>query len=131
MRVKRDMKNRQIKLLKGKAVRTLIAPSEAEIQATICQWLDLMKLPYSVTDASIVIAKDGKPRRKVKTGWPDITSCIPGGRLWAIECKTLKGNLRDSQIAILKQLAEIGALVTIARCLEDVMTDYKIAVSGS
>lgn len=117
---------RQINLAKGKPIRTLLAPTEAQIQRTICDWLGLVGVPYTVSDASLVTGSDGKPRRKVSTpGWPDITACL-NGRLWAIECKTLTGRLRDSQRAVLKQLADNGALITIARCLEDVVRDYNL-----
>lgn len=100
---------------------------EADIQRTICDWLRLTGIPFSVTDASITFGKDGKPRRKVNTeGWPDITACLPGGRFWAIETKTAKGKLRPAQKAVLDNLVKAGALITIARSLEDVVRDYDL-----
>ncbi|HXG66958.1 MAG TPA: VRR-NUC domain-containing protein [Blastocatellia bacterium] len=97
--------------------------SEAAIQAAICELLNLKRIPFSVTDSSRVIGQDGKlRRRKVSTeGWPDITACLPGGRLLAIEVKSARGRLRASQKFVLDKLRNQGALVVVAKDVEAVM----------
>ncbi|HXG65021.1 MAG TPA: VRR-NUC domain-containing protein [Blastocatellia bacterium] len=101
--------------------------SEATIQAAICELLTLKRIPFSVTDSSRVIGPDGRlRRRKVSAaGWPDITACLPGGRLLAIEVKSASGRLRISQRAVLERLQQQGALVVIARDVSDVASAIK------
>lgn len=100
--------------------------SEGDIQSAICQLLTLKRNPFSVTDSSLYF-DGGRPRRKVKaSGWPDIAACLPGGRLLAIEVKSARGKLRPAQQVVLERLREAGALVVIARDVNDV-----IAVLGS
>jgi hypothetical protein len=94
--------------------------TEAQIQAGIVELLSWLKLPFSVTDASRVWGKDGKPRAsKVATGWPDITGCLPSGQFMAIEVKGSKGRLKPAQKETLERLRASGAAVLVAHSLED------------
>lgn len=105
---------------------------EASIQGTICEWLDLMQLEHSVTDASRTFNHRGEARRsKVRAGWPDVTVVVPieiqGVRVgisWLIETKRRTGRLRAAQEELIPKLRAAGAVVTIARSLDDVQRDY-------
>lgn len=94
---------------------------ESQIQNAICQWLALKRIPYSVTDASLCRDRTGKfaAKRKVTTvGWPDVTACI-AGRFVAIEVKTAKGKLRDSQISCLEEIERNGGIVCVIRSFDE------------
>lgn len=98
---------------------------EAAIQAAICEWLDLRLIPYSVTDASRVFGRDGQPRRsKVNKSWPDISGVLPpSGRALYIECKSATGRFQPGQKQMLARLRAAGALVIVARSLDDVISE--------
>jgi ribosome biogenesis protein Nip4 len=94
--------------------------TERQIQNSICEILDYLKLPYSVTDASRVYGVDGRVRRsKVATGWPDITGCLMSGRFFCIEVKKAKGRLSEEQSSTLARLRTAGAAVCVAHSVEE------------
>ncbi|GEM_PF-2765095 len=95
--------------------------SEADIQAAICDLLALLKIPFTVSDAALVVDRRGKVYgRKVSTlGWCDVTACLPSGRLLAIEVKARRGRLRESQKAMLEQLRKCNALIIVPRSIEE------------
>ena len=96
--------------------------TEAHLQSGICQLLDILDLPYTVTDAARVWGRDGRPRpSKVATGWPDLTGCLPGGILFAIECKGPRGRLKPEQRVTLSRLEGSGAHVLVAKSLDQVL----------
>lgn len=89
--------------------------TEREIQASICELLDFLALPYSVTDASRSYGVDGRVRgSKVRKGWPDITGCFANGQLFAIEVKKPGGRVSAEQKEMLKRLQESKAAVCVA-----------------
>jgi hypothetical protein len=96
--------------------------SEKEIQRDIVQYLKTLDLAYTVTDASVNFRLH---RRKMRKSWPDITAILPGGRTWAIEVRTEKGLYKPGQKEMLAGLAGFGALVTVARCLQDAVDAYE------
>lgn len=103
--------------------------NEAQVQASIIAWLRIKHVPFSRTAAERSYNAQGQQVRRVATGWPDITAIAPGGRLWAIECKRAQGGqLSYEQAVTLATLWEAGALITIARSIDDVERDYQ---SGS
>jgi hypothetical protein len=96
---------------------------EKSIQAAIVGLLELVNLPHSVTDSSLVFDGKGKVTgRAVRTdGWPDVTvSLPPAGRMLGIETKSKDGTLRPSQIACHAWLRSSGALVIIPHSVEEV-----------
>jgi len=96
--------------------------SEAQIQRSICDLLDLV-LPglYSVTDASRTWSKSGLVRKsKVRQGWPDLTGCLPGGRMFAVEVKKPGGRLKAGQKESIQALVRSGAAVLVAFSLDQV-----------
>lgn len=70
-----------------------------------------------------VLAHESLPRQsKVSAGWPDISGVLPpAGRAFFIECKSARGRLRPGQQALLEKLAAAGALVIVARSLDEVI----------
>lgn len=95
---------------------------ENSVQRDILTLLAARNIPHAVTDASASYNANGQRRKRVTTGWPDITACFPGtGQLLAIECKRASGGrLRPEQAATLETLWTSGALILIARSVEDV-----------
>lgn len=104
--------------------------TEAQIQRTITDWLTIADIPFTVTDAAhVTIQGVTRGRSKIRTGWPDITACLPpDGTLLAIEVKSAKGKLRLDQEAVLGQLEEAGAVVVVARSLDDVVMAIKVSM---
>ena len=98
------------------------SPSEADLQAGICQFLRSRHIPFSITDASRSFGPDGAPRRsKVRPGWPDLTAVMPfTGRALLIEVKAPEGRLRPVQAQMIEELKAAGALVVVARSTREV-----------
>ena len=108
-------------------------PLEKDVQKAICEYLKLMGIVFSKTDASRTFSKDGIPRRsKVTPDWPDVSAVLPmkleiAGKLqpigiaFYIEVKRPKGSLiREGQKERLSQLRATGAIAIIARSVGDV-----------
>lgn len=71
----------------------------------------------TVTDAAVAFGHDGRPRKKVNAGWPDVTACGPLGRFIAFETKAGRNGLRPEQKRVLGQLWAAGAIVAVPRTL--------------
>lgn len=101
---------------------------EAQIQKACCDLLDLLRIPYTVSDASRVWGRDGKPRRgKVRRSWPDLSMVLPGGRAGFAEIKTATGAFRPGQREMIRILAEAGAFVCTPRSIEEFASCLKLA----
>ena len=107
----------------GKRKRRASLVPEAAIQHAISDWLYLAGIPHAVTDAAVVPGEH--PR--VTPGWPDITGCW-AGTFVAIEVKRADGQLRDEQRAVLGELEAAGAIVIVARSVEDVVEAFESRV---
>jgi len=55
-----------------------------------------------------------------RKGIPDILSCLPGGRMLAIEVKTPTGRVSKEQEFIISRINELGGIAFVARNIEDV-----------
>jgi hypothetical protein len=53
-------------------------------------------------------------------GSADIIGCMPDGRFLAVECKTEKGRVSESQREFLAGIKKSGGVAVVARCVEDV-----------
>jgi hypothetical protein len=97
--------------------------THAELEKAVTDLLDLLGIPYSVTDASRVWTRTGRVGKpKVKRGWPDISLVIPPhGQAAFIELKTPYDVLRSGQIEILDLLRNAGAHYSVARSVDDVI----------
>lgn len=58
-------------------------------------------------------------------GFADIFGVLPGGRFFAIECKTDKGRTTIEQDEFIDSINAIGGLAFVARSLDDVMDNLK------
>jgi hypothetical protein len=94
--------------------------SEADIQVAIVAELRARGIPHSVTNAALSYNGKGQIVRRIDPGWPDITACWHG-LLLAIECKSARGKLRPEQAQTLHRLHLDGALIVVARSVEDVL----------
>lgn len=104
--------------------------TEKETQAAICEYLTLRGIVFSVTDAARFRTKAGHVHySKVTEGWPDIVAVLPlggwadgaVGAFWGIEVKSATGKLREAQTAMHDKLRKAGALVLVARSVQDVI----------
>ena len=99
---------------------------EDDIRTSIVEYLKLCGIEASITDASRAFGPDGLPRRsKVERSWPDITGCLPGGRMLAIEVKTPDGRFQPGQPERIARLRAQGALVIVALSVEDVEREIR------
>jgi hypothetical protein len=96
--------------------------TEAQIQDAIVGYLRAQRIPHTITEAKRSYNEKGQLVRRLAPGWPDITGCLPyAGVFIGIECKSAKGKLRPEQARTLYGLYNAGALVCIARSVDDVM----------
>lgn len=96
--------------------------TEAQIQDAIVGYLRAQRIPHSITEAKRSYNERGQLVRRIAPGWPDVTASLPPyGKLFALECKSAKGRLRPEQARTLHALINSGALVVIARSIEDVI----------
>lgn len=103
---------------------------EKDIQKQIVSWLEINKIPVSVTNSERVWGKFGGVRKsKVSPDHPDLTLVLPVlcngfkiGLACYIEVKTKTGAIRDGQRIKLRELADNGALCMIARTLDEVVS---------
>lgn len=93
--------------------------SESDIQRSIVAYLRARGIPFTVTDAGMTRHRGAGKR--VTRGWPDISGVLPGGRFLAIEVKREKGVLSPEQVTLHERLRKAGALVVVARQVEDVI----------
>lgn len=101
--------------------RLLASVGEAEVQRAITDYLTARRIPHSITDAAQAFNKNGQQVRRVKSGWPDITCCYAGHFL-AIEVKRpIGGRLSREQAVTLESLWRQGALILIARSVDDLI----------
>ena len=93
-----------------------------QIQDAVEGYLAAQRIPFSATDAAEAFNRRGQRIRRVTPGWPDITACLPpDGVTFPIEVKTAEDKLRPSQAERLHELYLAGALVCIARSVDDVI----------
>jgi hypothetical protein len=97
---------------------------ESEIQANICEYLDLRGYLFSRTNnAPIYDTARGVHRampKYARRGWPDIC-LLKSGIFYAIEVKTETGRLSEHQKALGEEIARNGGKYIVARGLEDVI----------
>ena len=60
-----------------------------------------------------------RPVRYGLPGAPDILGVLPGGRMLAVEVKVERDRVREEQRLWHRRAVELGALVIVARSLED------------
>jgi hypothetical protein len=102
---------------------------ESDIQTEILDWLNRAGVfAFRVNTAGIYDARSGVYRRPSKyfmKGCSDILACLPGGRMLAIECKTIKGRLSPEQAVFLDKMRRQGAIPMVARSVFEVEDQLK------
>jgi hypothetical protein len=100
-----------------------------QIQSAVEEYLTVRGIPCSATDATEAYNRHGQRVRRVEEGWPDVTGCCCvrtvfgsfSGIFLAVEVKTAKDKLRPAQAKVLHELYQAGALVVVARSLDDLI----------
>lgn len=98
--------------------------TEAGIQNAICEYLRYRQIPFTITEAKRSFNESGQLVRRISPGWPDLTCCYQS-KMLAIEVKSAVGKLRPAQAETLAALWEAGAIVVVARGIEDVIAALK------
>jgi hypothetical protein len=95
---------------------------EDDLRAAVVQWLTIKGICASITDSGLFVVEGERVGRSASVdGWPDISGCLPSGRFLGIELKSKGGKLRPAQTVILERLRASGALIVIAKSLEEVV----------
>jgi len=100
--------------------------SESHTQSQILNWLrNHNVLHWRIPVGGVKHA--GIRKKSPMRGFPDLMGCIPGtlGRMFAIEIKADDGNLSQCQKDVIFNLEKAGALVIVARSLQDVTIIFK------
>lgn len=103
--------------------RKLVSANSLEInvQMAICSYLDTQRIPYARTDATEAFNRKGQRVKRVDADWPDLTACYQS-YLVGIEAKrAVGGELSHGQAVKLEELHKAGALVVVARSVDDVI----------
>ena len=107
------------KILRDKA-------THREIQSAVEDYLAVQRMPAASTDATEAFNRNGQRIRRVTPDWPDVTACLPpDGVLLAVEVKAGKDKLRPGQARTLHSLYMAGALVCVARSVDDLIETLK------
>ena len=95
--------------------------SESDIQRQILDWLKARGIFHRRLPVGAV-RHSGIAKKSPIKGFPDIMGFLPNtmGRAFFIEVKTSKGELSQCQSETINELIRQGAIVIVARCLEDV-----------
>ena len=97
---------------------------ESGVLSAVCDYLDAQRIPYARTDATEAFNRKGQRVCRVDRSWPDLTACAPscGGLMVGIEVKRAEGGrLSFEQAVKLEELHKAGALVVVARSVDEVI----------
>jgi hypothetical protein len=90
--------------------------SETELCAQIEQYLELRHIPFMRTHG----VKGGRIYKPFRPGAPDYVGCLPwNGRMFQAEIKDADGVVSEEQESILREFHRAGALVFVARSLDE------------
>lgn len=95
--------------------------SEASVQEAILGYLRARRIPHTITEAKQSFNHKGQQVCRIKSGWPDITICFEGFFVGCEVKRPIGGRLRYLQALELDALWRNGALVVIARDVEQVI----------
>lgn len=93
---------------------------EKYLQSQVMAWLTNHGFWFRRVPVQGVRGSKGARMKNPMAGMPDLIGLLPGGRLFAIELKTAEGTLSPIQEKTIAELEAKGALVIIARNLDDV-----------
>ena len=112
---------------------------ERLVQRALIDWLR-MAIPGCVVAASVneAPAASANPYSRARfhqarkaagvlPGMPDLTVCLPGGRVAFVEVKAAKGRVSEAQHEIHARLRGLGHLVVVARSIDDAAAAFRLA----
>jgi hypothetical protein len=119
-RVKRAYNQTPESKAKAKAGRKAANREHDAIVRGILQWLWLKRIPATETDSGAVFIA-GKPVKRANCypGWPDITGCLPNGRLFGVEVKGGLGQLSAVQVDCATRIILNGGAFVRANSIAD------------
>lgn len=96
---------------------------EKDIQRQVMDYLRVRHIPAMETHGMHHIPGGGmRIIRPFKKGTPDIVGCLPwNGRMFQIEIKDADGRVSPEQRDVMAEYKGAGALVLVARSVEDVV----------
>ncbi len=105
--------------------------SEAQLLRSVLAALSARRVWHWRNNAGLTVLGKGKTRRVIRgapAGSPDILLVVPGseGQLGAIELKTAKGRVSESQLAWADEALEHGVRYGVARSVSEALAlvDY-------
>jgi hypothetical protein len=105
--------------------------TERALQQSACDYLALALRPYGGF-VSAIPGGDGKMTRApgYRSGFPDLCIIVRGQAIF-IELKSPKGRVKDHQRAVHADLERAGAIVHVARSLEDIEGIVRVLKMGA
>jgi hypothetical protein len=94
---------------------------EKSVQKSITDYLDALHIPYSITNAEASYDRNGNRRKRVETGWPDISGTYAGFSVYIETKRAVGGALSFIQADTLDRLYRQGALVCVPRSVDEVI----------
>lgn len=105
--------------------------SEKQIENTILHWLNWRGFFCWKTKTMGTFDKRSgrylRGSRLYRTGVSDIIGILDSGKLFAIEVKSEKGRVQDNQKLFLSEIKAKGGLAFIARSVDDIEREFKLA----
>lgn len=98
---------------------------ESKLQARIVAWCKEWGKPY------LSFRQSRNAKGFLTPGWPDLTICLPSGRVLFIELKSAKGVVKAEQKAIHLQLMALGHEVHVIRSFKRFMEIVEMKSPGS
>lgn len=102
------------KLIKSKIL-------EKSVQKAIVDYLNALRIPYSITNAEESYDRNGNRRKRVESGWPDISGTYAGYSIYLETKRAVGGTLSFIQADTLDRLYRQGALVCVPRSVDEVI----------
>lgn len=98
---------------------------ESDIQKAICEYLTLKKV-FFWRQNTMPVFSEGRFRAMPEYALKGVSDIIavmpPNGQIWAIEIKSSKGVLSESQHAFKGKIEALGGIYTIATSVDDIVT---------
>lgn len=95
---------------------------ESEVLASCLELLERLRIAHWRCNTGGMRGGGERYIRFGEPGQPDVLAVLPpAGRLLALECKSRTGRLRDAQRAWLERAEAAGAVVCVARSIDDLV----------
>lgn len=101
---------------------------EATLIRACMEYLTLRGFLVLRNNAGLIVLREKDRTRAVRMGMKgasDIIACSPGGRFVAIECKSRKGKLTETQREFLDKVRKTGGIALVVRSVDELISFFK------